>query len=85
MEARPGDRDITAKELRNIVNAMDEPDFHKLLSDYVDEISDPKGREEYEEYLKQQEERKDLPPGTKLIRPRAGFCLKTNAKKLVSR
>jgi len=30
------------------------------------------------------EEQGDLPPGTKLIQPTAGFCIKTTVKKLMS-
>ncbi len=49
--ARAKEGQMTAKEMRNLINAMDEPEFRDLLSEYVDEISDPKGREEYEKYL----------------------------------
>ena len=34
--------------------------------------------------MRQLEEQGDLPPGTELIQPTAGFCLKTTAKKLVN-
>jgi len=30
------------------------------------------------------EEQGDLPPGTELIQPKAGFCMKTSCKKMVS-
>ena len=30
------------------------------------------------------EEQGDLPPGTALIQPEAGFCMKTSCKKMVS-
>ena len=55
-----------------------------MLNDYVDEISDPKHKPELNEYLRQMEEQGDLPPGTILIEPKAGFCLKTQCKKMVS-
>ena len=55
-----------------------------MLNDYVDEISDPKHKPELNAYLRQMEEQGDLPPGTILIEPKAGFCLKTQCKKMVS-
>ena len=55
-----------------------------MLNDYVDEISDPKHKPEMQQYLRQMEEQGDLPPGTELIQPTAGFCIKTTVKKLTS-
>tara|TARA_B110000285_G_C15120381_1_gene616755 strand:+ start:348 stop:791 length:444 start_codon:yes stop_codon:yes gene_type:complete len=55
-----------------------------MLGDYVNEISDPKHKPEMAEYLRQMERQGDLPAGTKLIRPRAGYCIKTTIKKMVS-
>ena len=54
------------------------------MNSYVDEISDPKHKPEMQQYLRQMEEQGDLPPGTKLIQPTAGFCIKTTVKKLMS-
>lgn len=34
--------------------------------------------------MRQLEEQGDLPPGTELIQPTVGFCLKTNCKKLIN-
>jgi len=50
--------------------------FHKLMGDYVKEISDPKHRAEQEAYLNQLEEQNDLPEGRQIIRPSAAFVLK---------
>ena len=55
------------------------------MAEYMDDISDPKKKGELEEYLKQCEENGELPPNTKLIRPDAGFCLKTSCSKLINR
>ena len=46
---------------------MEQEQFRDMLTDYVDEISDPKHKPEMKQYLRQLEEQGDLPPGTKLI------------------
>lgn len=54
------------------------------MNDYVNEISDPKHRPEHDQYLREMEERGEMPVGTKLIQPETGFCIKTSAKKMIS-
>ena len=54
------------------------------MGDYVNEISDPKHRPEQDQYLRELEERGEMPAGTKLIAPVAGFCIKSTAKKMQS-
>jgi dynein assembly factor 2 len=54
------------------------------MSEYVDEISDPKHREEQDQYLKEMVERGEMPPGSQLIQPETGFCIKTSGKRMVS-
>ena len=76
--------DITKNELKSFTQAMGEDEFKDMLGDYVDEISDPKHKPEMKQYLKQMEEQGDLPPGTVLIQPTAGFCMKTTCKKMIS-
>lgn len=76
--------DMSANELKTFTKAMDEDKFKEMLGDYVDEISDPKHKPELKQYLRQMEEQGDLPPGTALIQPEAGFCMKTTCKKMVS-
>ena len=76
--------DMSHNELKTFTKAMEQKEFKSMLSDYVDEISDPKHKPELNAYLRQMEEQGDLPPGTILIEPTAGFCLKTMCKKLVS-
>ena len=73
---------ITKQELRNFTKAMESEKFKELMGDYVDEISDPKHRPEQDQYLRELEERGEMPAGTKLIAPVAGFCIKSTAKKL---
>lgn len=76
--------DISREELRTFTKAMGDEKFKAMMGDYVDEISDPKHRPELDQYLHELEERGELPPGTKLIQPLAGFCIKSSSKKLVS-
>ena len=76
--------DITRKELTNFTKAMGQTEFQDLMGDYVNEISDPKHRPEHDQYLREMEERGELPVGTMLIQPNAGFCIKTFGKKMVS-
>jgi len=42
---------ITKDEFKKIEKAMKRPEFGELMSDYMKEISDPKNREEYDQYL----------------------------------
>ena len=76
--------DMSKQELKSFTKAMDKGEFRGMLSDYVDEISDPTHKPEMQQYLRQMESQGDLPPGTELIQPEAGFCIKTNVKKLMS-
>lgn len=46
---------------------MGDDQFKKLMSDYVDEISNPKHRPELDQYLDELVERGELPPGAALI------------------
>lgn len=76
---------MNKNEMRGLVKAMESPEFRDIMSEYMNDISDPKNKEEMEQYLAQCEENGELPPNTKLIRPTAGFCLKTTSSKLVNR
>jgi dynein assembly factor 2 len=67
---------MTAEEVKSFTEAMKKPEFRDLLNEYMDEISDPKNKDEYEEYLKQLEENDEL-PGRDVIRPKAEFCIKS--------
>lgn len=76
---------MTRKEMKALVKAMEQDEFKDILTEYVQEISDPKNKAEYEEYLRQLERQNELPPNTKLVKPVAGFCIKTTSKKLMSK
>jgi dynein assembly factor 2, axonemal len=81
----PGQKlDMTYKELNTFTKAMKDDEFKKLMSNYVDEISDPKHRPELDQYLDELVERGELPPGAALIQPQSGFCIKTSAKRLTN-
>ena len=71
------DVELTKSEMDNLSQAMKKPEFINLLQDYVNEISDPKNKEEHEAYLKQMEESGELPQGRKLLRPAGHSCIKT--------
>lgn len=81
------DRDLNMSkpELKGLVKAMESEEFKSIMGEYMNDISDPKNKQEMEDYLKQCEENGELPPNTKLIRPTAGFCLKTTSSKLINR
>ena len=76
--------DMSRQELDHFTKAMQAQEFKDMMGDYVNEISDPKHRPEQDQYLKELEERGELPPGTELIQPESGFCIKTTSKKMVS-
>ncbi len=71
---------MTAEEQKSLQNAMKKQEFRSLLDDYMREISDPKSKAEYEQYLDQLERegnlQQTLPPGMQLMRPTPGFCIK---------
>ena len=47
--------DVTREDLKKIEKSMKRPEFMGLLNEYMIEISDPKNKNEYDEYLKQME------------------------------
>ena len=59
--------DISEKELKQFTKAMGTTEFQTMMGDYVNEISDPKHRPEHDQYLKEMEERGEMPVGCKLI------------------
>jgi dynein assembly factor 2 len=79
------DLNMSRQEMKGLVKAMETEEFKSIMSDYMKDISDPKNKEELEQYLTQCEENGELPPNTKLIRPVAGFCMKTSCSKLINR
>jgi len=79
------DLNMSRGEMKGLVKAMETDEFKNIMGEYLDDISNPKNKAELEEYLQQCEENGELPPNTKLIKPTAGFCLKTTSNKLINR
>lgn len=70
------DVQLTAMEASKFDAAFKSEEFSRLISDYVESLSDPSNREEQEAYISELEANKELPPGKSLIRPNAGFVVK---------
>ena len=75
----PGD-DMTTDDVSKINKALKDPKFGDMLADYVNEVSDPKNRAEYDEYMEQLEAKGELQEGTELLRCEAGICIKTEVR-----
>jgi len=75
-KAKKTDLDITSEEAENLKKAFQKPEFRDLFNDYLQEISDPKNRKEYDDYLEKLEKQGNIPKNVNLVRPTAGFCVK---------
>ena len=73
----PDDKRITRKEARDLLHALDKPEFNGLMDNYMKEISDPNNIKESNQFLKESEEKNDLPQNVKLAKPTPGFCIKS--------
>ena len=69
---------FTAEEAEKFKKAFDDPEFRRMFSEYVEEMSDPKNREETEMYISQLEGEQKVPQGKELIRPVPSFVAKTH-------
>ena len=76
-ELAPDDKRITRKEARDLLTALDKPEFNGLMDDYMKEISDPNNIKETNQFLKESEEKKDLPANVRLAKPTPGFCIRS--------
>ena len=76
-ELAPDDKRITRKEARDLLTALDKPEFGGLMDDYIKEISNPNNIKETNQFLKESEEKKDLPANVRLAKPKEGFCIKS--------
>ena len=74
LEHTKGDLKLTNDEEKRLTKAFKEPEFKKLLGEYMQEISDPKNRAEYEQYIAEQE--RDVPKNMQIIKPKSGFVVK---------
>lgn len=64
-------------EFNKIKQSLKDPNFHNILQDYMLEISDPKNKQEHDDYLLQLQKEGDLPKDMNLIKPDAFFCIET--------
>ena len=72
------DAPMSAEETDKFRKAFDDPEFRRMFSEYMDELSDPKHREETEQYIAQLEGEQKVPQGKELIRPQPSFVAKTH-------
>ena len=67
-KANPDKMHFTEEESNRFQKSFEDPEFRKLFADYMDELSDPKNREETEAYITQLEGEQKVPEGKELIR-----------------
>eukprot|EP01031_Cornospumella_fuschlensis_P029747 gene29747-35920_t len=72
-----GEMKFTEDEANRFKKAFADPEFRKMFAEYMDELQDPKHREETEAYITQLEGEQKVPEGKELIRPDPGFVIKT--------
>jgi dynein assembly factor 2 len=71
--------DMTPAEIERLGNCMKDPKFMELFQEYADEISDPRHRKEYDDYLKQLEAEGDVETigaEYELVHPEKEFALR---------
>eukprot|EP00731_Ephydatia_muelleri_P035922 Em0179g12a len=69
------DFDLTQEEADRLKSALKDEKFRKLLSEYVEEISDPANKRQYEEEIIQLESERGV--NVKFVNPTPGFVLKS--------
>jgi hypothetical protein len=68
--------EMTSEEMKKLEECMEKPEFRDLFKQYLEEISNPETRKEYDDYMTQLENENHLPQGAQLLRPNPGFCVK---------
>ena len=68
---------LTDKEKAGFTKAFEDPEFRKMFAEYMDEMQDPKYREETDAYIRQLEKEEKVPEGKELIHPKPEFVAKT--------
>ena len=53
MKRSKDDLKLTKEEEDRLTSAFKEPEFKKLMGEYLQEISDPKNKAEYDQYINQ--------------------------------
>lgn len=59
---------FSPEEASRFRKAFADPEFRKMFAEYMDELQDPKNREETEAYITQLEGEQKVPEGKELIR-----------------
>jgi len=59
---------FSVEEASRFRKAFADPEFRKMFAEYMDELQDPKNREETEAYITQLEGEQKVPEGKELIR-----------------
>jgi dynein assembly factor 2 len=71
---------MSTKEKDRLAECFKDKEFMGMFHEYMQEISDPQNRQEYNDYIRQCEAGGDtankIPEGMQLILPKVGFCLK---------
>lgn len=67
-QSNPEKMQFTSEESNRFKKSFEDPEFRKLFADYMDELQDPKNREETEAYISQLEGEQKVPEGKELIR-----------------
>jgi butyrate kinase len=67
-QANPEKMRFSPAETDRFKKSFEDPEFRKLFADYMDELQDPKNREETEAYITQLEGEQKVPEGKELIR-----------------
>ena len=81
----PDDLKMSKEEVDKFTKAFAEPEFRKLMADYVDEISDPKNRAETDAYIRQLESQGEVPADKDIIRPDPCYVVKFKHTKVAIR
>ncbi|KAK6638173.1 hypothetical protein RUM44_008601 [Polyplax serrata] len=70
------DLNITREEVENLSQALKKEEFRKLLSEYAEEITDPKNRKQYQEDIVKLEAERGIE--CTFVNPEPGFVVKTS-------
>lgn len=69
------------QELAKFEQSFKQKEFCELFAEYAAEICNPAARKEQEAYIAQLEKEQKIPEDKELIRPQAGFVVKTHKMK----
>ena len=67
-QRKSSEMQFTPEESARFQKSFEDPEFRKLFAEYLDELQDPKNREETEAYITQLEGEQKVPEGKELIR-----------------